>query len=456
MRIAFLLNNAYAIGGTTRTTFNLAASLAERHDVRLVSVFRHRAAPLLEAPPEVPLTALVDRRQGTADMADPRTRQPGVHFPAGDSRASLYHRLAEQRIIDWLAETDADAVISTRTGLNVLLARFGPRDALRIGQEHLTHDTHPHRLRRELQRWYPHLDALVTMTRADARAHRTGLRLPYEMIEAIPNSVPATTLPPADCTAKVVVAAGRLTRVKRYHMLIEAFARISAQRPDWTLRIYGGGPEKDRLAADIDRRGLHDRVRLMGAVTPLDPEWANGSIAAVTSAQESFGMTITEAMRCGLPVVSTDCPHGPREIIRDGVDGLLVPRDDVHAYSAALLRLMDDQQLRTRMGAAARERVASAFAPQDAARRYDELLTALRARRSSLPSDTPGLREGPRLLGAAALYRATGALLAHGALRRLRRTPLGARVGAKRRHVQWSFALFAAVATLVFLAGVIT
>ncbi|MBT2384928.1 glycosyltransferase family 4 protein [Streptomyces sp. ISL-11] len=428
MRIAFLLHNAYAIGGTTSTTFNLAASLAERHDVSLVSVFRHRARPLLEPPPGMPLTALVDRRRSAPDMADPRAVQPGIYFPAGESRAGQYHRLAEQRIIDWLAATDADAVISARTGLNVLLARFGPRDALRIGQEHLTHDTHPHRLRRQLQRWYPRLDALVTMTRADARAHRTGLRLPHDMITAIPNSVPSAPAAAADHTAKVIVAAGRLTRVKRYDMLIEAFARISAQRPDWTLRIYGGGPEKDRLAADVERRGLGDRVRLMGAVTPLDPEWAKGSIAAITSAQESFGMTITEAMRCGLPVVSTDCPHGPREIIRDGVDGLLVPRVNVRAYSAALLRLMDDQQLRARMGAVARERVAQAFAPQDAARCYDGLLTASLARRNALPPGATGSREGNPLLGTVALHRATGTLLARGAVRRLRRGALTARM----------------------------
>ncbi|MFH8406202.1 glycosyltransferase [Streptomyces sp. NPDC018019] len=426
MRIAFLLHNAYAIGGTTRTTFNLAGSLAELHDVRLVSVFRHRAQPLLEPPPGVPLTALVDRRGSAADMADPRARQPGIHFPAGESRAGQYHRLAEQRIIDWLARTDADAVISARTGLNVLLARFGPPGVLRIGQEHLTHDSHPHRLRRQLRLWYPHLDALVTMTRADARAHRTGLRLPHAMVEAIPNSVPTTTAPPADGAAKVVVAAGRLTRVKRYDMLIDAFARVSAQRPDWSLRIYGEGPEEGRLAADIERRGLRGRVRLMGPVTPLDPEWAKGSIAAVTSAQESFGMTIVEAMRCGLPVISTDCPHGPREILRDGIDGLLVPRDDVRAYSAALLRLMDDAQLRTRMGAAARERVARAFAPMRAAGRYDGLLTALRARHDARASaGVPGPRRSDPVLGPAALYRATGALLARGAVRRLRRTALG-------------------------------
>ncbi|MFC7308522.1 glycosyltransferase [Streptomyces monticola] len=423
MRIGFLLHNAYAIGGTTRTTFNLAGSLADRHDVRIVSVFRHRARPLLTPPPGVPLTALVDRRGTAPDAADPRAHEPGRFFPAGESRAPQYHRLAEERVIDWLkatgtgtgtdTATEADAVISTRTGLNVLLARFGPPGTLRIGQEHLTHDAHPHRLRRELQRWYPRLDALVTMTRADARAHRTGLALPHGLVTAIPNCVPQTEAPPADLTREVVVAAGRLTPVKRYHLLVAAFDRAARDRPGWRLRIYGAGVERDRIAAEIDRRGLRDRVRLMGAVTPLDPEWAKGSIAAVTSAQESFGMTIVEAMRCGLPVVATDCPHGPREIIRDGVDGRLIPRDDLRAYSAALAELMDDPALRRRMGAAAREHAAKAFAPEQVTGRYEELLSAPPEHPDTVP---PAPR---RVL---ALYRATVRLLAAGALRRTRRT----------------------------------
>ena len=93
----------------------------------------------------------------------------------------------------------------------------------------------------------------------------------------------------------------------------------------------------------------------MGPANPLDPEWAKGSIAAVTSSLESFGMTIVEAMRCGLPVVSTDCPHGPAEIIDNGVDGRLVPTGDTDAIAAALLDLINNDDLRQQMGRAARE-----------------------------------------------------------------------------------------------------
>ncbi|ELP66615.1 glycosyltransferase [Streptomyces turgidiscabies] len=419
MRIAFLLHNAYAMGGTVRTTVTLADTLAERHQVELVSVFRHRERPQLGRSAEVPLRALVDRREGSADVAAPSARRAGEVFPKGDSRSYQYHQLAEQRVIDWLRETDADVVVGTRAGLNALLARFGPRHAVRVGQEHLTHDNHPHRLRTELQRWYGGLDALVTMTEADARDHLRGLRLPRTRVLAIPNSVPEPPLPPADPAAKVVVAAGRLARVKRYEMLVDAFALAGAACPDWSLRIYGDGAERVRIADRIAHHGLGDRVFLMGSATPIEAEWVKGSIAAVTSAHESFGMTIVEAMRCGLPVVSTDCPHGPGEIIRHGVDGWLVPRDSTRGVADALLALMRDDGRRAEMGRAARAGAAKRFTPDGIADRYERLFSTLvqeRAARSAAPP--PGLADW-RDRGT--VFAATAGILARGAVRRARR-----------------------------------
>ena len=242
VRIAFLLHNAYAMGGTVRTTMTLADTLAGRHQVELVSVFRHCEKPRLGRSPEVPLRALVDRREGSADAAHPLAREAGEVFPKGDSRSPQYHRLAEQRVIDWLRETDADVVVGTRAGLNALLARFGPRHAVLVGQEHLTHDNHSHRLRTELQRWYGGLDALVTMTETDARDHRRGMRLPRTRVLAIPNGVPEPSVPPADAAAKVVVAAGRLARVKRYEMLVDAFALAGTACPGLVPAHLRGRP----------------------------------------------------------------------------------------------------------------------------------------------------------------------------------------------------------------------
>ncbi|MFF3327205.1 glycosyltransferase family 4 protein [Streptomyces sp. NPDC002889] len=382
MRISFLLHNAYGIGGTIRTTFNLARTLAEQHDIEIVSVFRHRDEPAMGAPAGVAMRHLVDLRKNSDGYAgdDPLARLPAKVFPRGDGRHKQYSRLTDARIAAHLASVDADVVVGTRPGLNVHIARQTRRGPIRIGQEHLTLDGHGYRLRREIGHRYRLLDAVTTVTEADARSYRERLKLPGVRIEAIPNSVPAPGVAAADSTAKWVVAAGRLTKVKHYDLLIEAFSKVVAARPDWRLRIYGSGDatgnEKNALRTLIEERGLHNHVFLMGSANPLEPEWVKGSIGAVTSSLESFGMTIVEAMRCGLPVVSTDCPHGPGEIIEDGVDGRLVPVGDVDAVADALLGLITDDDLRRRTGEAAL--VASArFDPARIAERHQALFTEL-------------------------------------------------------------------------------
>ncbi|MFI0596849.1 glycosyltransferase family 4 protein [Streptomyces griseus] len=385
MHISFLLHNAYGIGGTIRTTFTLARTLAEQHDVEIVSVFRHRDAPVLGAPEGVTMRHLVDLRKKSAtyDGEDAEHARRAVVFPRGDSRHKQYSRLTDARIAAHLRTVEADVVVGTRPGLNVHISRQTRRGPVRVGQEHLTLDSHGYRLRREIAHRYTLLDALTTVTRADADDYRSRLKLPGLRIETIPNAVPEPAGPPAGGDLKWVVAAGRLHRVKRYDLLVRAFAQVSAARPDWRLRIYGGGDatgnEQASLRALIDELGLHSQVFLMGSVNPMEAEWPKGSIAAVTSERESFGMTIVEAMRAGLPVVATDCPHGPAEIIEDGADGRLVPVGDPDATAAALLQLIEDDELRHRMGAAALASSAR-FDPARIAERHESLYTELLAR----------------------------------------------------------------------------
>lgn len=382
MKIVFLLHNAYGIGGTIRTTLNLAAALADRHEVEIVSMLRHRARPRFVVDPRVRVVPLVDIRDDSADSADPLLSEPATVFPAAEKRYAQYSLLTDRRTEEYLRRCDADVIIGTRPGVNVYLARFGPSRALRIAQEHLTHDSHSKKLRTELARHYADLDAVVTTTQADAAVYRSRMRLPDVRVLAVPNSVPEPAVPPSDGTAPVIAAAGRLVPGKRFDRLIDAFADVAAKYPDWALRIYGGGPDKERLQGLIDERGLGGQATLMGPRSPIEAEFVQASIVASVSAAESFGMTLVEAMRCGVPVVSTDCPLGPAEIIEHGTDGLLVPVDDGRALATALLDLIADEPTRRRMAAAARVS-ARRFDPAPIADTYQELFAALAADRVS-------------------------------------------------------------------------
>lgn len=380
MKISFLLHHAYGVGGTIRTVFNLAAALADRHDVQIASVFRYRERTRFDLGPQIRLTPLTDMRPGR-DAEHPLHSKPARSYPASDGRYIQHSRLTEGRIKEWLANTDADIVIGTRPGLNVLLARFAPQRVVLIGQEHLTHNRHRFALRTQLRDCYPRLDALVTVTEADAEIYRQNM--PRVRVTAIPNSVPEPTVELSRGTAPVVVAAGRLVPGKRFDQLVDAFAGVVSERPDWRLRIYGDGPERSTVQARIDHHALHDHVKLMGARTPMDSEWASGSLAAVSSGGESFGMTIVEAMRCGLPVVSTNCPLGPAEIIHHGTDGLLIPMNDPTSMTQALLSVINDDQTRRQMARAASKN-AQRFDPHHISARYEALFTELLHARSSV------------------------------------------------------------------------
>lgn len=380
MKIVFLLHNAYGIGGTIRTTLNLAAALAERHEVEIVSMMRHRGKPRFTLDPRVRLVPLVDTRPGGLDAREPLFAERTRDFPVHEKRNHQYNRLMDVRIARYLEGSDADVIIGTRPGVNVYLARFGPRKALRIAQEHLRYEAHSKKLRAELAPYYRELDAVVTTTEADAAVYRAKMPLPGAWTLAIPNSVPEPAAPPSEGTAPVIAAAGRLVRGKRFDLLIDAFAEVSPKHPEWRLRIYGGGSQKDRLQERIEELGLTASAELMGPYSPIEEEFAKASIVAVASDAESFGMTIVEAMRCGVPVVSTDCPLGPAEIIEDGVTGRLIPVGDKQAMAQALRDLIDDEPGRRAMAAAALES-ARMYDPEPIAGRYEQLFEELASSR---------------------------------------------------------------------------
>lgn len=385
MKIVFLIHNAYGIGGTIRSTVNLSTALAARHDVEVVSVHRVADEPQLTYGAGVRLSSLIDMREDSPGYEGEHelTKRPNTMFPdkGVDFGRLHYTALHDERIAGFLARTDADVVIATRPILNGYLARYGKPHQVRIGQEHLSLDAHSDQLRTDQNTALSDLDAFVTVSEADAAQYRAALPDVTTTILAIPNGVPKAQVEPSNLATRVIVSAGRLVAVKRYDRLINAFAAVADEFPDWTLRVYGRGPEKAKLRRLIDQLGLYDRVFLMGAVSPIETEWAKGALAAVSSDMESFGMTIVEAMHCGVPVVATDCPHGPAEIISDGQDGLLVPLapatgTDVSVYAAALRSLMSDDALRRKLGEGALAKAAT-FAPDVIGRRYEELFTTL-------------------------------------------------------------------------------
>jgi glycosyltransferase involved in cell wall biosynthesis len=154
----------------------------------------------------------------------------------------------------------------------------------------------------------------------------------------------------ADDGGRHVMAMGRLDAQKGFDILLRAFAACRDKRPDWTLTILGEGEERQRLEALAMKLGILAHVRLPGTVSDPTPVLRRADLFVLSSRFEGFPNALLEAMSLGLPVIATDCPSGPGSIVRDDVDGLLVPNDDVAALTKAMATLMDDEPRRLRLG----------------------------------------------------------------------------------------------------------
>jgi glycosyltransferase involved in cell wall biosynthesis len=375
--ITLVVHNAYGMGGTIRSAITQANELAAQgRAVRLVSVTRghDQAVPFFPVDPRVELRLLDDpSADGSLTGVQRKLRGALRHVPSllvhpDESRFSVMSLWQDLLLVGALREPRGGTVVGTRAALNVAIAHACRPTVVRVGQEHVPLESYPHRLLAALARSYPRLDGLLVLTQAEAAQARSLLGDARTHLAVVPNAVPDTPYDIADGSSQVLVTAGRFSRQKRHDVLLDAFAQLADEFPDWELRFYGRGPREWRVRKQLTRLGLEERVRLMGASERLGEDLAECSIFVLSSEQEAFGIVLLEAMRSQLAVVSTACPHGPPEIVTDGVDGLLVAVNDPDALAAGMRRLMADEALRRRLGARAGE-TSRAYAPREIARR---------------------------------------------------------------------------------------
>ncbi|MBV8908751.1 MAG: glycosyltransferase, partial [Sphingomonas sp.] len=227
--------------------------------------------------------------------------------------------------------------------------------------------------------FYPWADARICVSQGSARDLARLSGIPEKAITTVYNPVPApastTGLSDAWGTAKACfLAVGTLKDQKNHALLIDAFARVT-ERLDAKLIIVGDGPLKSALQRRIDELGLHHRVKLAGHVPDPSPYYASADVLVLSSDYEGFALVIVEALHHGLGIVSTDCPDGPAEILKNGEFGRLVTVGDVAALTDAMV-----DEFNNRRDPQEQRRRAADFSPDLAA---DAYLAALLPRRSN-------------------------------------------------------------------------
>jgi len=210
-------------------------------------------------------------------------------------------------------------------------------------------------LERELpflvRRWYPAADGIIAVSAKIARELTQEMSVPKEKIRVVPNPVNLRRIAALADTAiddpwfrrgqpPVLVAAGRLHRQKDYPTLLHAFALLRRER-EVRLLILGDGEERPRLQTLIDELGITGAVRLPGFQANPYTYMARAAVFVLASAWEGLPTVLIEALACGCPIVSTDCPDGPAEILENGKHGMLVPVGDPDALARAITQKLD-------------------------------------------------------------------------------------------------------------------
>jgi glycosyltransferase involved in cell wall biosynthesis len=341
LRTVFIVGTEVdSIGGSQRVLHTLAQGFAERgHRVRLIGL-RPSPQPFAYNMPDRKYEHTVLYRHLTAAEDTPTAIK--------EARAGLtrllrtgpdgYLIVGSPWAVDWVSRVDTGR-------LKV------------IGQYHESFLQAKGTIQQRLiEKNYARLDRSVFLSPGDVEEFRR-LRLPNA--GSMPNPLSFGIGAPAELSALRVGTVTRLDPIKRLDRLIDAFAEAAAELPGWELHLFGDGPEEERLRAYAQTHHVADRVVFRGRVADVQAAYRELSVVGFSSEREGWGLTVAESAACGVPSVAFDVSGGIRELVVDGRTGFLVKPADVHGFADRLRKLMEDQQLRRKFGAAAREHVAA-------------------------------------------------------------------------------------------------
>ncbi|MGW7413188.1 glycosyltransferase [Streptomyces sp. NPDC054863] len=397
MDVFLVSGSVDAQGGTARRTHQLAGLFSERgHRVRLIGVapagdgvrrlrtgsgLPYRVSALYDAPPPAapgkprhPLDLLAHRRRRAHErgmrakaaelsaLFQETDGAVGAGGPRGAAGARGVVVVTEGWVLEWVALADT-------TGLPVVLMSHEPYAVTKRSG------------RFPRLRWLcrQHADRVLAPTRQDAD---WWIRSWVNHAGVMPGLLPGAVRDPSPRDRKCVLSIGRLDHDKGPDILLDAWAQVAPRHPDWRLRMYGESTGDARTREEVLQKqcaelGLGSSVEWMGFTEDVPGALREGSVFVLPSRQEGFPVTPLEAQAAGLPCVAFDASPGVREIVTDGVDGLLARPGNVDELARKIERLMADRELREQLGDAARENVRR-YAPEVVAERWETLFALLR------------------------------------------------------------------------------
>lgn len=353
MKICFIIHDITARAGTERAQANLANALASRGEsISIWSCYRRNSSSWFLLSDDVKLSYGL--------------RKPLPWFLDYPWLMCAFALFVIRHRPQWIVCTDTNRVIVA------LPAAFVPGVQLAVWEHFaLSHSLTKGRGKLARRLAVVLASRIVTLTERDTELY-AKLFVPSGTVTTIPNIVLSPS-PNGAVRRKEILAMGRLSQDKGFDLLLAAWSVAIKRLSDWSLRIVGDGQMREQLVRLASTLGIESRV--IFAPFSGDPYslYSKCGIFVLSSRYEGLPFVLIEAMTCGTACISFDCPNGPREVIRNGVNGLLVPAERVDALATAMVKLGENPMLRQRLGNAARS-VSKPFSEPRVAARWHEVL----------------------------------------------------------------------------------
>ena len=358
MKILYIYTALTTVGGADRVLIQKANWLADHgYDVTIVT----------ESQANKPVAFPLSEHTRHVDLGVDFDKEYGHVLPI---RALIYYKLMRsyrKKLKHFILDEKPDIVITT-LGRDLGIITNLKDSSVKVGETHTTQyhlrNFHLMEQRGGLYKWLARclrrrqvsfaskLKALVVLTPQDAEDWK-GVTNTF----VIPNALSFYPTESAELENKQVIMVGRYNNAKGYDYLIPAWKKVHQRHPDWTLHVYGSGELYNDVVRWIQEYNLDESMILHEPTDQIMEKYLESSVCVLSSRYEGFSLVILEGMSCGVPYVSFDCPYGPRNIIHNEEDGILVEYLNSDALADNICRLIENPILRKKMGAAARKNV---------------------------------------------------------------------------------------------------
>ncbi|MDO4283012.1 MAG: glycosyltransferase family 4 protein [Clostridia bacterium] len=362
-------------GGIEKQVSTLVNSLADQYEIEIISLYNILGKPFYKLDSRIKVRYIFDYGPNHKEIVQAlkKFQVKKLFSELKKGLKILYTKFFRiGKIVD---ELDTDILISSRIEFSKQIKR---KDIVVISQEHSYINTNQYK--RKVKKSFKNVDYLIVMTERARELYETWFRECRERprVVLIPNMISDYHGEGTNLHNKQIISVGRLEPVKDFTSLINVYSIIEKKHPDWCLKIIGEGSQREKLEKQILSLGLKDKVILTGRLTSdeIEHELDHSSIFLLTSKSESFSLVIVEAMAHNVPCVSYDIDVGPREIITNKEDGILVDDRNENQMAEEACMLIEDSVKRVEFGTKARK-TAEKFFVSNISKEWKEFLDKL-------------------------------------------------------------------------------